>query len=160
RRWFLGSFSIGRAPPAQGYSVARRLDDPLASLPGRVAVVVQGLSGGGAERVLRAWIDGLVDRGVDVVVVVYDPLRADPPEDVRVVNLAVPRGARFRSVRLLRRLRRVIRSHRVDAILAIHTYSSLLSLAAFPAGRRPCILVSERTVPAVYLRGAGLAGRL
>ncbi|MCJ1682409.1 MULTISPECIES: glycosyltransferase [unclassified Rathayibacter] len=114
----------------------------------KVVLLVPRFSGGGAEFVARQWALHLAASG-DTVVVAATKLTGDDdiPAELRLVALD-GRG----TVRKLLQLRRLLRTEKPDAVLALMPYWNLLALFAtrlLPG--RPRVLISGRNM-AVHLR--------
>lgn len=109
----------------------------------RIAVFLQDLSGGGAERMMLQLAEGIADRGhpVDLVLARAEgPYLEDVPETIRIVNLAA--GRTFRSIP---RLAAYLRRERPAAMLSglVHVNIAAL-LAALLARSGTRVVISER----------------
>jgi glycosyltransferase involved in cell wall biosynthesis len=120
-----------------------------------IAFFLPSLHGGGAQRVVVNLIQGMVERGlpVDVVLVAAEGAFLDQlPPAVRLVDL--------RASRMLRSLRPLIgylRRERPRVLVSSMTHANLVALwAAKLAGRNTPVIV---TVHTTHSRGAGKNGR-
>lgn len=126
----------------------------------RIMFVVTSLHGGGAEFVARTWMKWLVARGYEVSVVLTSrqPDSAHLPRGVRAKSI----GGRSGHAAKVGALRSAIAQSRPDVTVALQTYPNLLLIAAvalIPRARRPRVLISERNLISLGLRGADLAHR-
>ncbi|MBC7518019.1 MAG: glycosyltransferase [Microbacteriaceae bacterium] len=129
--------------------------------PRSILFVVSSLRGGGAEFVARTWMTWLSQRGHGVsAIITSGEIDTDfLPRGVRVRTLQASRGHLAKTLAL----NRMLRSEKPDVAIALQTYPNLLLLAATALGPRtprPRILISERNLVSLGLRGAGLSHRL
>lgn len=122
-----------------------------------IALVIAGLAGGGAERVISALANQLAARGHAVSLVTLDAMATDfyaLHPGVRRLRLgAAVSGGRVRrlacELSLLRALRATIRRAAPDAVLSFGAETNVRTLIAC-AGMRVPVVVSERTDPAQH----------
>lgn len=124
----------------------------------RVAFVVTSLHGGGAEAVGIAWMRWFVEAGheVSALMVSDKPVSDLVPEAVAVHRLGRVRGHGGK----VRALRRLFRSERYDAVVALQTYPNLLAIAA--RGRKatsPTLVVTEHNLISLGLPGSSPSHR-
>lgn len=92
----------------------------------RIAFVVSSLHGGGAEAVGIAWMNWFAEAGYDVsAVMVSDKPESDLVDPRVTVHREATTGSHAAKVRAVRRL---IRAHRYDALVALQTYPNLLAI--------------------------------
>jgi glycosyltransferase involved in cell wall biosynthesis len=96
----------------------------------RVAIVINTLHFGGAERFVQNFSRGLVDAGVDTTVVVFSCADQQYVLDERVRLVDLKRLKSWDVVRVCCRLRRTLRLLEPDAVLSVMTPVTLLSAAA------------------------------
>src|SRR5688572_14045156 len=119
----------------------------------RVAFVVTSLHGGGAEAVGIAWMRWFVEAGheVSALMVSDKPVSDLVPEAVAVHRLGRVRGHGGK----VRALRRLFRSERYDAVVALQTYPNLLAIAARGrAATSPTLVVTEHNLISLGLPGS------
>ncbi len=141
-----------QTPPdrARGYPALRR-----------ILFVIPSLHGGGAEFVARTWMGWLADQGYEVRVVLT-AAEVKPgylPDGVEASSLATQHG----HVRKAVALRRSLRDWQPDVAIALQAHPNLVLLTAaqlVPARLRPRVLVSERNLVSLGLRGSNLAHRV
>ena len=127
----------------------------------RILFVVPSLHGGGAEFVARTWMRWLAERG-HAVSVVLTAGRAESehlPGGVRAKSLSGRRG----QLAKVGALRAVLRKERPDVAISLQAHPNLLLLSAarlLPGALRPRVLVSERNLVSLGLRGAALSHRV
>ncbi len=126
----------------------------------RVALAFSSLQGGGIQRVMLTLARGLLERAVQVDLLIVDPrgeLHGAVPADARVVGL----GARG-SARALPDLVRYLRRERPDALLASQTPLNLVALLARALAGVPTRVVASEHVAldAVLANGASWKERL
>lgn len=127
----------------------------------RILFVVPSLHGGGAEFVARTWMAWLASRGYDVsVVLTAGSAKSEHlPAGVRAKSIAGHRG----QLAKVGALRATILETDPDVAIALQAHPNLLLLAAarlLTPARRPAVLVSERNLVSLGLRGAGLSHRV
>ena len=129
----------------------------------RIAFVVSSLHGGGAEAVGIAWMNWFAAAGYEVsAVMVSDKPESDLVDPRVTVHREATTGSHAAKVRAVRRL---IRTHRYDALVALQTYPNLLAIAAAgPKGRRdassrPVVVVTEHNLISLGLPGSSLSHR-
>lgn len=125
----------------------------------RVAFVVSSLHGGGAEAVGVAWMNWFVQSGYDVDAI----LVSDKPGSTLIdPAVRVHRGAaRGRHGAKVRAVRRLLRTERYEAVVALQTYPNLIAIAA--AGNKrsegPVVIVTEHNLISLGLPGSPLSHR-
>jgi glycosyltransferase involved in cell wall biosynthesis len=127
----------------------------------RIAVVVPSLGGGGAEFVARTWAGWLRTQGHDVAMVLTNgPDSTRPaPVDVPVTGLDTTAGPAGK----LRQLRDFVATWRPDVVLSLQAFPNLLCIALRLSMRgrtRPTVLISERNLVSLGVRGAPVKHRL
>ncbi len=117
---------------------------PAAATPPKIAIFLQNLSAGGAERMMLNLAGGIADTGarVDLVLAqVEGSFLPMIPGNVRVVDL----GGR-RTVRSIPALARYLRRERPAALLSALMHVNVAAiLATYLAGHRCRVVVSERS---------------
>lgn len=111
----------------------------------RVALMIDQLEAGGAQRQICLLAEGLAQRGWRVAVLTFDPgdFLAGFFARLGIAHVHVPRCARLRHVRLLRR---AIAHIAPDAVIAfLPTACALAELAGLPR-RRHLLVAGERSV--------------
>jgi glycosyltransferase involved in cell wall biosynthesis len=127
----------------------------------RISVVVPSLSGGGAEFVARTWAEWLRGQGHDVAMVLTngDDSTRPAPVGVTVIGLDPTAGA----VGKVRQLRSFVSEWRPDVIVSLQAYPNLLCVAlrlSLQGRTRPLVIISERNLVSLGVRGAPLKHRL
>jgi glycosyltransferase involved in cell wall biosynthesis len=120
-----------------------------------IAFFLPSLHGGGAQRVVVNLIQGIVERGlpVDVVLVAAEGAFLDQlPEAVRLVDLRAPRV-----LRSLPPLIRYLRRERPRVLVSSMTHANLVALWAAKLARRNTPVIV--TVHTTHSRGSGKNGR-
>lgn len=117
-----------------------------------IAIHIDGLGGGGAERAVTLLARDLVGLGHRVLIVTYqDAGEADYPLDVRVERVSIGQGrSRLRMLRVMvrvLRLRRAISRFNADVTLGFMTTSALYVICAC-AGLQMKAVCCERVAPA------------
>lgn len=106
---------------------------------GRIAMFLPSLHGGGAERSTLRLAQGLIQRGIEVDLVLAraeGPLRECVPPEVRVYDLATPRV-----LRSLAPLVFYLRKERPDGIISAMDHANIVAIAAVQIARVPCTLI-------------------
>ncbi len=127
----------------------------------RLTFVIEGLGGGGAQRVLALLSGALADLGCDVCVVTYaggSPARI--ALDPRVVHMGAelaghsrnPIEALVANLKRVRVLRRLISESRPDAVIALVGTTNILTVLACARMGVP-VVISERNDPAAQSLG-------
>lgn len=130
---------------------------PDASL--RIAVLVNALSGGGAEAVATGWVTGLKAGGHEASLLVTSR-RPQAPDSLD----AADGGAHFLLERTDSRwklpwaLRQAFIRANYDYVISVSTFQNLLALIALP-DRSESVIISEHNVPSILLRRQGLSQR-
>jgi glycosyltransferase involved in cell wall biosynthesis len=127
----------------------------------RIAVVVPSLSGGGAEFVARTWAEWLRTQGHAVAMILTNGSDSTRPApvDVAVTGLDPTAGAAGK----VGQLRAFVADWRPDVILSLQAYPNLLCIAlqlSLPGRTRPLVIVSERNLVSLGVRGAPLKHRV
>ncbi|QIG38544.1 glycosyltransferase [Microbacterium sp. 4R-513] len=134
----------------------------------RIAFVVSSLHGGGAEAVGIAWMNWFAEAGYDVsAVMVSDKPESDLVDPRITVHRDAATGNHAAKVRAVRRL---VRTHRYDALVALQTYPNLLAIAAAgrraratartgPRSSRPAVVVTEHNLISLGLPGSSMSHR-
>jgi glycosyltransferase involved in cell wall biosynthesis len=120
-----------------------------------IAFFLPSLHGGGAQRVVLNLIQGIVERGlpVDVVLVAAEGAFLDQlPKAVRLVDLRAPR-----MLRSLRPLISYLRRERPRVLVSSMTHANLVALWAAKLARRNTPVIV--TVHTTHSRGLGMNGR-
>jgi glycosyltransferase involved in cell wall biosynthesis len=121
----------------------------------RLTFVIEGLGGGGAQRVLSILTAALVDLGQQVCVVTYADSSADVmPLDPRIQRYSAQLGGDSRHVlgaisgnlRRIVSIRRMVRRSRPDIVIAFVGTTNILTLLAC-AGLGVPVVISERNDP-------------
>src|SRR4051812_45696770 len=127
----------------------------------RIGVVVPSLSGGGAEFVARTWAEWLRTQGHAVAIVLTngpDDTRP-PPVDVEVTGLDPTAGPAGK----VGQLRTFVATWRPDVIVSLQAFPNLLCIAlrlSLRGRTRPLVLISERNLVSLGVRGAPVKHRL
>jgi glycosyltransferase involved in cell wall biosynthesis len=127
----------------------------------RIGVVVPSLSGGGAEFVARTWAEWLRTQGHVVAMVLTngpDGTRP-PPVDVAVIGLDPTAGPAGK----VGQLRDFVATWRPDVIVSLQAFPNLLCIAlrlSMRAKTRPMVVISERNLVSLGVRGAPLKHRV
>lgn len=127
----------------------------------RVAFVVSSLHGGGAEAVGVAWMNWFVDAGYDVDAILVSDKPGSELVDAAVrIHHSAARGGHAAKVAAVRR---IVRTEKYDAVIALQTYPNLIAIAA--AGRkgtsgRPVVIVTEHNLISLGLPGSPVSHRV
>ncbi|WP_080730386.1 glycosyltransferase [Rhodococcoides fascians] len=115
------------------------------SQPGRIAVVVPSLTGGGAEGVARAWATALVNEGKSVdVLLTHSDVGTHQVANVRFVS-----GQSESTVKRIVLLRKQIRDQQYQTVFSVMTFTNLivlLAVLALPRDDRPKVVISEHNL--------------
>jgi len=132
----------------------------------RIAVVVPALSGGGAEFVARTWAEWLRTQGHEVAMVLTNGADSTrrAPAGVTVTGLDAAAGPAAK----VRRLRGFVATWRPDVIVSLQAFPNLLCIALRLSLRglrirgraRPMVVISERNLVSLGVRGAPVKHRL
>ncbi|MGC2064386.1 MAG: glycosyltransferase [Thermodesulfovibrionales bacterium] len=121
-------------------------------------IVIHGLQGGGAERVLVNLLKGLSRTEFSITLVLYEGICEYPlPENVQLRVLGIPAGRNLLSLgagflRKILALSGLIRAERPDIVFSLLSSTNAAAiLAAKLAGTGARVLVSEHTCPSVNL---------
>lgn len=121
-------------------------------------IVIHGLQGGGAERVLVNLLRGLSRTEFAITLVLYEGICAYPiPENVQLRILDIPPGRNLLSLgagflKKIRALAGLIKEHRPDLVFSLLSSTNAAAiLAAVFAGTRAKVIASEHTFPSVNL---------
>ena len=127
----------------------------------RIGVIVPSLGGGGAEFVARTWAGWLRSQGHEVTMVLTNgPDSSRPgPADVTVTGLdpAASPAAKVRE------LRGFVTTWQPDVLLSLQAFPNLLCIAlrlSMRGKNRPMVVISERSMVSLGVRGATLKHRL
>jgi len=125
----------------------------------RVLFLAPNLEGGGAQKVLRGWVDALVANGDSVVVAVTDLAEHEIPGAEVVLLGGGGRGGIGRKLRGVSALARDS-----DVVIALMPYWNLLAIVGsllIGRGNRPRVVISEHTMLYAHrARSMHLADRL
>jgi len=128
----------------------------------RIGVLIPSLHGrGGAEPVARAWIRQAIDRGHEVVALVYESHAAAPVDLPCQTEVFGRQRVVDRWLRLPDWVRATSSARRLDVVVGVLDFSNIVLLRAF-RGRldRPALVISEHSVPDVYWNYDGTGGRV
>jgi glycosyltransferase involved in cell wall biosynthesis len=121
-------------------------------------IVIHGLQGGGAERVLINLLRGLSRTEFSITLVLYEDICAYPmPENVQLRVLGIPAGRNLISLgtgflRKVLALAGLIRRQRPDIVFSfLSSTNAAAILASMLAGAGARVVVSEHTCPSVNL---------
>lgn len=122
----------------------------------RVCLLLNRISGGGAEVVGTRWAEGLAARGHDVLLLTYDD--PDPAPLAGVTVRGYPATARARRLADLPAwVRAQAREHRTEAAVGVMTFANLVLQVGLRGTGVPVVL-SEHNLPG-NLRAEGRGGR-
>lgn len=122
----------------------------------RLTFVIEGLGGGGAQRVLALLTAALADLGQQVCVIIYaqrgpDRVTLDPRVTRHAVDLGGPSGGVFdavlKNIRRISGLRGLISDTRPDVVISFVGTTNILTVLACTGLRAP-VVISERNDPA------------
>jgi glycosyltransferase involved in cell wall biosynthesis len=127
----------------------------------RISVVVPSLSGGGAEFVARTWAEWLRGQGHEVAMVLTNgPDSTRPaPVGVTVIGLDTSAGP----VGKVHQLRSFVAEWGPDVMVSLQAFPNLLCIAlrlSLRARTRPLVVISERNLVSLGVRGAPVKHRL
>jgi len=121
-------------------------------------IVIHGLQGGGAERVLVNLLRGLNRTDFSITLVLYEGICSYPmPDNIQLKVLGIPAGRNLFSLgagflRKILALTGLIRKQRPDIVFSfLSSTNAAAILAALIAGTGAKVLVSEHTFPSVNL---------
>lgn len=124
----------------------------------RVGVLVHDLHGGGAEGVAGLWASCLVDRGHEVVFLLYGPAAAARASSTDMPVVIFPgRSTTARWTRLPWWLRRESKRLRLDVVLSVLDFSNIVALVAALGSPRP-VVITEHAIPSLLWRHKGAGG--
>jgi glycosyltransferase involved in cell wall biosynthesis len=127
----------------------------------RIAVVVPSLSGGGAEFVARTWAEWLHAEKHQVAMVLTNGSDSTRPAPVgvEVIGLTSTAGV----VGKVGQLRDFVGTWKPDVVLSLQAFPNLLCIAlrlSLLGRRRPLVVISERNLVSLGVRGAPVKHRL
>jgi glycosyltransferase involved in cell wall biosynthesis len=127
----------------------------------RISVIVPSLSGGGAEFVARTWAEWLSGQGHEVAMVLTNGHDATRPAPAGVTVIGLDGTAS--ALAKVRRLRGFVAEWRPDVIVSLQAFPNLLCVAlrlSLQGRSRPLVIISERNLVSLGVRGAPLKHRL
>jgi glycosyltransferase involved in cell wall biosynthesis len=126
-----------------------------------VLLVTHRLRGGGAEQVARVWAHAVRAAGhrLDVLVLENEQVREGDLPGGTQVHLTHDEGTVSFLARS-RALSRITRERDIDIVLAMQTYPNLVALVAGFSNPRAKVVISEHSVPSIYLAHGSLGNRV